>query len=199
MFDQSQFRTWAELPKVYLIHEGSDQKDAAAGSTQDILRQQRVRNRLRIEPRTFIRDPHHQRIRRRLKQHRHALAWIVPIPMQNRVDRRLAHGHPDMRHRVLVKACLRGKLLRRRLHLVHALKRRLERVARTACRGVGQSCLAVPFRPAPASERSRSVLRLPANVKTSRPAGDRPSQTTLSLCSITRPCKVRSAPYTPIC
>ena len=49
MLDQRQLGSWMQLSKVYLIHEGTDEEDAAAATAQQVFRRQGVRKRLRVE------------------------------------------------------------------------------------------------------------------------------------------------------
>ena len=56
MFDECQFRAGMQLPKVYLIHEGLDEKDAATRTAKDIFRGQGIGDLVRIEPRALVRD-----------------------------------------------------------------------------------------------------------------------------------------------
>jgi len=49
MLYKRNFSTGVQLTKVYLIHEGSDKKDAAASAAKQIFRCQRIGNLLRIK------------------------------------------------------------------------------------------------------------------------------------------------------
>jgi hypothetical protein len=42
VFDEGKFGPRMQLAKVYLIHKSSDEKDTAAGTTEDIFRGKRV-------------------------------------------------------------------------------------------------------------------------------------------------------------
>ena len=56
MLDQRQFGSGMQLSKVYLIHEGADKEDAAAGAAQKIFRRQGVGQRLRVEAFALVGD-----------------------------------------------------------------------------------------------------------------------------------------------
>ena len=45
-----------QLAKVYLIHKSSDEKDAAAGATEDIFRGKRIGDGVWIETWPLVRD-----------------------------------------------------------------------------------------------------------------------------------------------
>src|SRR5580693_6229845 len=49
MLHQRQFGSRMQLPKVYLIHEGADEEDAAAGAAQEVLRCKGIGKGIRIE------------------------------------------------------------------------------------------------------------------------------------------------------
>ncbi len=67
MFDKGEFGARVQLAEVYLIHEGADEKDAATGSAQDVLRSERIGNGVWVKPRALIRDTHDQRFGGRLE------------------------------------------------------------------------------------------------------------------------------------
>ena len=56
MLDQSQFGSGVQLTKVDLIHERTDEEDAAAGAAQEILRGQGIGKRRRIDALALVRD-----------------------------------------------------------------------------------------------------------------------------------------------
>ncbi len=56
------------------------------------------------------------------------------LPCKHSVYGCFAHGHGDMRNRILVESGPLGELLGGQLNLVHAVKRRIESEADTACR-----------------------------------------------------------------
>ncbi len=101
-----------ELTKVYLIHEGTDKEDAAAGAAQTIFRRQRIGNLIRIETRTLVRDGKDQRLPGVFKAHRDLPGGIVLVAVEDCIHRSLAHGHGDVEPLVFVQACFLGQFLR---------------------------------------------------------------------------------------
>src|SRR5260370_27577165 len=59
MLYQRQFGSRMQLPKVYLIHEGADEEDAAAGAAQEVLRCKWIGKGIRIEAFALIGDDKH--------------------------------------------------------------------------------------------------------------------------------------------
>src|SRR5690348_12843421 len=100
-----------QLPKVYLIHECADKKDAAARAAKDVFRSERVRKRVRVEPGTLVGNANDQRLPRGLERRGDVLVRIVGVAMQYRVYRGLADGHGHVRDGVLVEACPLGRHL----------------------------------------------------------------------------------------
>ena len=62
------------------------------------------------------------------------LVCIVRIAVKHRVYCGFTHCHSDMRNRIFIEACPLGDLLGGQFNLVHAIKRRIESEADTACR-----------------------------------------------------------------
>lgn len=60
VFDESEFGAGMQLAKVYLIHKSSDEKDAAAGATEDIFRGKRIGDGVWIETWPLVRDANYK-------------------------------------------------------------------------------------------------------------------------------------------
>ena len=122
-----------QLSKVYLIHERPHQKDSPSRPPQQVLRRQRIGQRLRIQSRSLVGDGKHQLRARILQAHPDVLGGIVFIPVQHGVHRSLPHRHRDVEALVLVHTGLFGQLVRGGFHLAHALHRGVQRKTAPAC------------------------------------------------------------------
>src|ERR1700677_4752325 len=122
------------LPKVYLIHQGSDEKDSTPRAAKNILRGQRIGNLLRVQSHTLVRNLDNQRVRRGLERRRNVLGRVVGVAVQDSVYRGFARRHRYPRNCILIEPRALGALLRDLLNLVDAIEGRVQREADTACR-----------------------------------------------------------------
>ena len=175
MFDQRYFGSGVQSPKVYLIHERTHQKDAAAGRSEQILWRQRIWNRLRIEPLALICNLDSESGIRNLKRRNNSFCRIVLIAMDHRIGSRFAGNHAQMCRDIVGKSRGPRVLLRRLLNRFDAGDGGLERKTCAACSAFCQLC---PFREGCAgvdsnTEKARagSVVRMTLKVKTQRLQG----------------------------
>ncbi len=119
---------------MYLIHEGSYQKDAATGAAEDVFWREGVGQGVRVEPRALIGDSDYKVVGGRLKCGRDVLVGVVRVAVKDGVDGCLTDGHGDMGDGVLIEACARGVLFCGLLNLVDAVERRIKSEAHAACR-----------------------------------------------------------------
>src|ERR1035441_3316411 len=89
-FDQRQLGSGMQLSKVYLIHEGSDEEDAAPRAAQQVFWSQRIGNGIQVKPLALIGDGHHQRRAGVLKAGEDQLGGGVFIAVENGVHGSLA-------------------------------------------------------------------------------------------------------------
>src|ERR1700722_11769503 len=122
MLDQCEFGAWVQLSKVYLIHEGSNQKDASTRAPKNVFRRQRVGNRIRVKSRSLIRYSDNKRVGRRFKRRSYMFVLIVRISVQYGIYRSFAHRHGDVRNGVFIKSRSLGTLLGSLLNLVDAIQ-----------------------------------------------------------------------------
>ncbi len=61
MFDQRQLGSGIQLSKMYLIHKGSHEEDAAPRAAQQVFWSQRIRKGIRVQPLALVGDDDHQR------------------------------------------------------------------------------------------------------------------------------------------
>src|SRR4051794_2353165 len=78
---QRQFCSRMQLSKVYLIHKRPDDEDAPARAAQNVLRQKRIRKRIRVHSFALVRDDKHQVLARILKRCRDLFGGIVFVPV----------------------------------------------------------------------------------------------------------------------
>ena len=94
-------------PERQVVHEAPHKKDASSARLEEVLGGQRIGNLDRIKALALIHDPHdHLRglgKRREFKLDSHALGLIFVVAVLDGVDHRLANGHPDPMHRVVVE------------------------------------------------------------------------------------------------
>ena len=134
MFDKCQFSSGMQLLEVYLIHEGTNEEDAAAGSAQKILRRQRVGERVRVQSFALVGDANHQRFAGIFKGGGDALFGIVGVAVEHSVDRCFPDRHGDAKDLVFVDAGFLGHLFGGLLNFIDAVQRGLERVSNLASR-----------------------------------------------------------------
>ncbi len=139
MFDQGEFSARVSLAKVYLIHERTDEEDAAAGATHDVFGGKGIRDGLRIEAGSLVYDLHEQIIACCFERDGDVLAGIVGVAVKNGVDDCLADCHGDVAARIFVEANALGILLGCLFCAIDAREGRGERHADTACSWVRQT------------------------------------------------------------
>ncbi len=123
VFDQREFRTWVGLAKVYLIHEGADEEDPAAGAAQDVFGSQRVGKAVRVEARALVGNLDEQIVHRGFEGDGDVFAGVVGVAVQDGVDDGLADGHGDVAAGVLIEADALGVVLGCLFRLIHTGER----------------------------------------------------------------------------
>src|SRR5271165_7071397 len=145
MLDKCQLGSGMQLLEVYLIHERSNEEDAAAGAAQKILGSQGVGQRFRIKPLSLVGDTNDKGFAGIFKRRRNTLLGIIRVAVEHRVDGRLPNCHRNLENFVFVYARLLGHLLGGCLDLIDAVQRGLERISNAACLLSGQMLfLALP-------------------------------------------------------
>jgi len=96
MFDEGEFSPRMQLAKVYLIHEGSDEKDAAAGAAQEVLRGEWVGQRGGVEAGALVADANGERVGAGLEGCGDVLGRAVGVTVEDCVDGGLSRGHDDV-------------------------------------------------------------------------------------------------------
>src|ERR1035438_4030180 len=139
MLDKSEFGARMQLAKVYLIHEGPDEEDAAAGAAQDVFRGERVGDVAGVEACSLGRDAHHPGVGIGLKRGGDLLGRVVGIAVEDGVDSGLAHGHGDVGDGVFVETGARREALSGVFDSVNTLQRGGKCQGNTACGGIRQS------------------------------------------------------------
>ncbi len=110
MFDQREFGAGMQLAKVYLIHEGADEEDAAAGAAQDVLGRERVGDGCGVESGALVCDADDEGVGVGLEGGGDVLGGVVGVAVQDGVDGGLADGHGDVGDGVLVEAGACGEV-----------------------------------------------------------------------------------------
>ena len=111
--------------QLHVVHEVADEEDAAAARLEQVLRRERVGDRLRIEAFALIADANHQLglgRRRRFELDEHALGRVVAVAVLDGVDDRLADRDADPVDRVLVEARCPPDVVADDLHEVEHLE-----------------------------------------------------------------------------
>src|ERR1035437_111273 len=162
MLDQRQLGSGMQLSEVYLIHEGSDQEDAAPRAAKQVLRGQRVGKRLRVQSFALVSDGNHQRRAGVFKAGGDLFGGGGFVAVQNGVYRGLARPHRHMEAFVLVQAGLGCQFLRRRLNLRDAFHRRIQPKIQPSCLRFAHRPRLRPFRNAPGSIVSAAFSGLKA-------------------------------------
>ena len=138
MFDEGEFCPRMQLAKVYLIHEGADEKDASSGAAQEVLRGERVGEAGGIEARALVTDAYGEVVGAGLEGGGDSLVGVVGVSVEDGIDGCLADRHDYVGHGVWIEACTQGEVLRCPLHRIDTLNRGTERERDAACSGIGQ-------------------------------------------------------------
>ena len=113
--------------EVDLVHEVSDEEDAAAARFEQVLGVQRIGQRFGIESRPLIADADEQArrrpARRGLEIDEDMLAGVVAVAVLDGVDHRFANRHADPVERVLVEAARAAQMIGDHLDEIQHLHR----------------------------------------------------------------------------
>src|SRR5450631_3877524 len=155
MLYQRQFGPGMQLTKVYLIHEGTDKENTAAGSAQQVLLCERIGHLLGNESPALICNGKNQSLAGVLEAHRDLPGRIVFVAVENGVDGRLPNRHGHVKSFVFVQASLSGHLFGSRFNLVDAFHCRAQPETPSSWPGFGHRVCLPPSldwpgnRPAP--------------------------------------------------
>ena len=121
MFDQGHLRAGVQFSKVYLIHEGADEEDAAAGAAHEVFGRQRIGQGVGVEAFALIADLDDEGFAVVLKARGDLFGRVVVVAVQDGIHGRLPHRHGQAESLVFVDAGLLGELLGCGLDFAHAL------------------------------------------------------------------------------
>jgi hypothetical protein len=138
MFDQSQFCTRFQLTEVDLIHERTDEEDAAAGAAQEVFRSKWVGETFPIDSLALIGNSEDERFAVVFEAGCDLFGRVVVVAVKDGIDGGLADGHGDAKAFFLVYAGLFGQLVCGSFNLADALHRRGEREAPLTWFGIDQ-------------------------------------------------------------
>jgi hypothetical protein len=120
MLDQRQLSSRVQLSKVYLIHEGADEKDATAGAAEKIFRRERIGQMVGIEAVALVGDGKDKVSSGVFESHVDHPRRIVLVAVQNGVYRSLAHRHHHVEALVFIQAGFGGDPFGSRFHFAYA-------------------------------------------------------------------------------
>src|SRR4051812_23336907 len=106
VLDKGELSTGVEHTKLYLIHEGADEKDTATGAAQQIVRGEWVGKGGWIEAGALVGDADDQRSRCRFEGCGDALVRTVGVAVKHGVDGCFAGCHGDTEDLVIIKSGL---------------------------------------------------------------------------------------------
>src|ERR1700691_2981789 len=91
------------MAKLHVVHERPDQENAPAGSPQQILRRQRVRQTVEIETLALVRDHYREALRAVRQRKPYLLIRVIPVAVSDGVYHRLPYGHTDSHQIVFIE------------------------------------------------------------------------------------------------
>jgi hypothetical protein len=121
VFYQRQLGSRMQLTKVYLIHHGADEEDAAAGAAEQVFRVAGVGELFGVDAAALIGDYEDEVAAGVLVGERDVLVGVVLVAVQDGVDGGFADGHGDVETGVLIQPGLGGEFLRHRFDLADAI------------------------------------------------------------------------------
>ena len=108
VLNQGEFCAGLELTKMDLIHEGSNEKDAATGAAEEILRSQGIGKLLPVHAFALVGDGKNQGFAVVLEAGRNLFGGIVVVAMEDGIYSGFADRHGDAEALILIDAGLRG-------------------------------------------------------------------------------------------
>jgi len=108
VFDQGELGAGLKLAKVNLIHEGADEKDAAAGTAEQVLRGEGIGEMFPVHAFALVGDGKDEGFAVVFEAGSHLLGRVIVVAVENGVYGCFADGHGDTEAFVLVDAGLRG-------------------------------------------------------------------------------------------
>ena len=133
MFDQGHLSSGMQLTKVYLIHEGTDEKDAASCAAEEILRCERIRDGVWVEPGSLIGDGNDEGFAIVLESSDDFFCGVVVVAVEDGIDCSFANGHGETEAVVLAHAGVSGELVCSCFDLGYAVHGGTERELQFTC------------------------------------------------------------------
>jgi len=136
--DQGNFGSGIQLAKVYLIHEGAHEKDAAAGGSEEIFWRKRVGNGVKVEAGALVGDRDDEGVGGDFEGCGDAFGGVVGVAVDDSVGGGFAGDHGKIGGDARVKSGGLGEFECGVLNGGHAGEGGIEREAYAACGSVGQ-------------------------------------------------------------